>query len=226
MVSSGGLLGQRRVVRDDREVRRPGATAAAAVAAVVLLSGAGCSTASDQESDNRGAAPHAHVEGPWAAEFENALASGVGETEAEILSDGVVTPLELEQAHDGVRRCLADSGLTIDYLPDGGFDLGSTDGRSTSDDFGTSDAALRACEAEHDEFVTFLFEQTRRNPEKRDEATLVAECLVDAGLVGPGYGRDDFEAEGESESGAWSFDVDSGAGQQCLLDPLGLWRQP
>lgn len=204
--------------------RAVAARAGGGLAAVALIVAcAGCSTSDDAApvgQDDR----HLGIEGPWAAEFEEAAASGVGDAEAAILADGEVTPVELEQAHDGMRRCLADSGLTIDYAADGGFELGSRDGRPTSDSFARSDAALRACESEHDQYVTFLFEQTRRNPEKRDEATLVAACLVDAGVVGEGYGREDYEAE--SDSGAWSFGPDSTEGKQCLLDPLGLWRQP
>lgn len=208
-------------------MRRPGAAAGRlGLLAAALLWCSGCSAIDDGRPDDQsaGEGPHVEIQGPWAAEFEHALASGTSPAESTILADGEVTALELEQAHDGVRRCLADSGLTIDYEADGGFELGASDGRPTSDRFDRADAALQACEAEHDRHVTFLFEQTRRNPEKLDDATVVAACLVDAGLVGPGYGRADYEADGAS--GAWSFKADSREGRQCLLDPLGVWRQP
>ncbi|WP_144710195.1 hypothetical protein [Curtobacterium pusillum] len=144
--------------------------------------------------------------------------------EERILADGSVTPEEVEAAHDRVRRCLADSGLGINYDPDGGFELQSLDGKYPDGFFERSDPILRSCEKRADEYVTYLFEETRRNPERRDDAEITVPCLQAAGLVGKDYSeqqwRDDYDAD------TLPFDSTSDEAVQCRLDPLGLWRRP
>jgi hypothetical protein len=219
MVEPVAVLGRRGVVRDDREVRTT-VTAAAVTAAAVLVALVGCADP-QPAGTSRPDAADLELSGPWADVFAEALDESESAVEREILADGVVTSTELEQAHDGVRRCLADSGLAVDYSPDGGFELTDLDGDAPDMPFERSDAALQACETRFDSWVTFLFEQVRRNPERLDEGTIQVRCLADAGLVDPSYGRDDWEAD--DESGTFPFDTQSEAAQSCLRDPLGLW---
>lgn len=195
-------------------------TAAAVTAAAVLVALVGCAD-TQPAGTSRPEAADLELSGPWADVFAEALDESESAVEREILADGVVTSTELEQAHDGVRRCLADSGLAVDYSPDGGFELTDLDGDAPDMPFERSDAALQACETRFDSWVTFLFEQVRRNPERLDEGTIQVRCLADAGLVDPSYGRDDWEAD--DESGTFPFDTQSEAAQSCLRDPLGLW---
>lgn len=195
-------------------------TAAAVTAAAVLVALVGCADP-QPAGTSRPEAADLELSGPWADVFAEALDESESAVEREILADGVVTSTELEQAHDGVRRCLADSGLAVDYSPDGGFELTDLDGDAPDMPFERSDAALQACETRFDSWVTFLFEQVRRNPERLDEGTIQVRCLADAGLVDPSYGRDDWEAD--DESGTFPFDTQSEAAQSCLRDPLGLW---
>lgn len=195
-------------------------TAAAVTAAAVLVALVGCADP-QPAGTSRPDAADLELSGPWADVFAEALDESESAVEREILADGVVTSTELEQAHDGVRRCLADSGLAVDYSPDGGFELTDLDGDAPDMPFERSDAALQACETRFDSWVTFLYEQVRRNPERLDEGTIQVRCLADAGLVDPSYGRDDWEAD--DESGTFPFDTQSEAAQSCLRDPLGLW---
>jgi hypothetical protein len=201
---------------------RPTVTAAAATAAAVLVALIGCASP-QSDGTSRPDAAALGLSGPWADAFAEALDESESDVEKAILADGVVTSTELEQAHDGVRRCLADSGLAVDYFPDGGFELTDLDGDAPDMPFERSDAALRACETRFDSWVTFLFEQVRRNPERLDEGTIQVKCLSDAGLVDPSYGRDDWEAD--DETGAFPFDTQAEAAQSCLRDPLGLWSE-
>ncbi|MBT1623226.1 hypothetical protein KK101_11065 [Curtobacterium flaccumfaciens pv. oortii] len=187
-------------------------------AAVLLLSG--CTPAVETTKS-----PDAHLEmaGPWAEEFRAALDDGVSDFEFKVLADGDVTTAELEAAHERVGRCLADSGLRIDYDPDGGFGLESLDGRYPDGFFERSDPILRKCEETADEYVTYLYEETRRNPDRLDDAKITVPCLRKAGLVGPDYTEEQWRKDQDAD--AFPFDSMGEQAKQCALDPLGLWRQ-
>lgn len=199
-------------------VRSRRVCAVGSCAALVLVLSA-CSSA---EQDPPVAVSTATFSGPWADDFRSALRGGVSRYEAAILEDGRVTSAELEDAHSHVERCLRDSGLTIEYFSDGGFQTGSVDGKYPDDFFERSDPVLRAYEKRYDEYVTMLFQETRRNPEKRDEAEITVACLREAGLVGKDYSERQWRKE--DETGEYSFPELDPRAQQCRLDPLGLWR--
>jgi len=196
--------------------------AATAVASALLLSS--CSAPAERHEPDRSDGASLQSAGPWKADFREALRGGVSRYEAAILEDGRVTSAELEDAHAHVQRCLSTSGLHIAYDPDGGFALESVDGKYPDDFFERSDPVLRACEKRYDEYVTMLFQETRRNPEKRDEAEITVACLRKAGLVGKDYSERQWRKE--DETGEYSFPGLDPRAQQCRFDPLGLWRQP
>jgi hypothetical protein len=197
---------------------------AIACAAVVSLGLPGCVRTEDPRATPASAVASLTAGGPWTDEFREALRQGVSPYEAAVLSDGEVTAAELEDAHHHVRQCLRESGLGIEYDPDGGFELSSRDGKYPDDFFKRSDPVLRACEERYDEHVTMLFEETRRNPEKQDEAEITVACLRRAGLVGKDYTERKWRAE--NDTGVFSFDEYDMRAEQCRLDPLGLWREP
>lgn len=193
-------------------------------AAVVSLVAAGCSGA------NAGPTPTPKIDAPlgsagrWEPEFREALSLGVSDYEAGVLSDGRVTAAELEETHRRVDRCLADSGYSISYATDGGFEIGSLKGPPPSNDMSKTNRVLEACEKQYDESITFLYESTRRNPQKQDEAAITVRCLQKAGLVGKDYSERKWRAE--YDAGVFSFPEYDTAAKQCTLDPLGLWRTP
>ncbi|WP_123937513.1 hypothetical protein [Curtobacterium sp. PhB137] len=187
-------------------------------AAVLLLSGCTPAVEATNSSD-----AHLAMAGPWAEEFRAALDDGVSDFEFKVLADGEVTTAELEAAHERVGRCLADSGLRIDYDPDGGFGLESLDGRYPDGFFERSDPILRKCEETADEYVTYLYEETRRNPDRLDDAKITVPCLRRAGLVGPDYTEEQWRKDQDAD--AFPFDSMGEQAKQCALDPLGLWRQ-
>ncbi|OIH98250.1 hypothetical protein BIU92_14465 [Curtobacterium sp. MCBA15_003] len=202
-------------------MRRVGAGAALLTLVALLTSGCAAAPVIPGHASSSRTASLEHA-GPWADEFRSALDHGVSDSEASMLADGKVTAAELEEAHEGVRRCLADSGLGIEYDPDGGFSLPSLDGKYPNDYFERSDPVLRACEKRYDEYVTFLFEQTRRNPERLDEAEITVPCLQRAGLVGRGYTEEQWRKDYDDDT--LPFDWMDEKARQCQLDPLGLWR--
>jgi hypothetical protein len=196
-----------------------------AVSALVVVAVAcwmsGCTRAEVSQPDHEASASLRDA-GPWEDDFREALASGVSDYEASILEDGRVTASELEDAHDHVRSCLTDSGLDINYFPDGGFELLARSGRYPDGFFERSDPVLGACEKRYDEYVTMLFEETRRNPEKQDDAKITVACLRRAGIVGKDYTERRWRSE--YDEGVFSFDDSDPRARQCDLDPLGLWR--
>jgi hypothetical protein len=193
----------------------------ALVVVVVACSLSGCAHAEVSPPDHEASASLRDA-GPWKDDFREALAQGVSDYEAEVLGDGRVTAAELEDAHGRVRSCLADSGLDINYDPDGGFELLARSGQYPDRFFERSDPVLRACEQRYDEYVTMLFQETRRNPEKQDEAKITVACLRRAGIVGKGYTERKWQSE--YDHGTFSFNDSDPRAQQCDLDPLGLWR--
>ncbi|ROP74715.1 hypothetical protein EDF19_0801 [Curtobacterium sp. PhB115] len=185
---------------------------------------AGCTNDSVPAKQSTGKATASlEAAGPRADAFRDAVDSDVSDFEARILSDGRVTPQELESAHEQVRRCLADSGLGIEYDPDGGFSLPALDGEYPDDFFENSDPILRAGEKRFDEYVTFLFEETRRNPQKLDDAKITVACLRGAGLVGADYTERQWRKDYDADTLPFG-DFDE-AWTACRLDPLGLWRE-
>jgi len=203
-----------------RERGRVAAVVAGAVVVSLLL--AGCSADRTTTATERTNDASLELAGPWADDFRDALAHGVSDYEAGILADGQVTTAEVEDAHDRIRRCLADSGYTINYSADGGFEIGSLRGGAPSNDMTRTNAVLEACEKRYDESVTMLFQETRRNPDKLDEAKIAVACLRRVGIVGKGYTERKWQSE--YDDGVFSFNDSDPRAQQCDLDPLGLWR--
>jgi outer membrane murein-binding lipoprotein Lpp len=203
-----------------REHGRAAAVVAGAVVVSLLL--AGCSADRTTKVDKSTDDASLRLAGPWAEDFRDALAHGVSDYEAGILADGQVTTAEVEDAHDRISRCLADSGYTIAYGADGGFEIGSLRGGAPSNDMKRTNSVLEACEEKYDEYVTMLFQETRRNPEKQDEAKITVACLRKAGIVGKDYTERKWQSE--YDDGVFSFNDFDPRAQQCDLDPLGLWR--
>jgi len=189
------------------------------VAVALTLGASGCSGAG-----GAGSSPAPSVSaGPWAADFVSAFDDSESAYERGVLSDGRVTTQELEDAHAKVDKCLRDSELTISYFADGGFEVGSTVGKSPSNDIGRTNKILEACESKFDQSITFLFEETRRNPGKLDDAKITVPCLRKAGLVGRDYTEEQWRKDQDAD--AFPFDSMGEQAKQCALDPLALWRQ-
>jgi hypothetical protein len=161
------------------------------------------------------------VSGPWAVEFQQAYAQAHSDYERGVLRDGTVTAVEYEQTKQHVRSCLGDAGYTIEWDARGGFELGSASGTYPDDFFAESDPVLRSCESRWVGSITYLFEQVRRNPEKKDEAAIQLSCLRRAGLVDPAYSRERLQRDTEKDT--LPYDATSDAAQRCAVDPLGLW---
>ena len=186
---------------------------------LTLLLTACVTTDAHRDGRERGAG----LTGPWAAEFEQALRASDSEAERAVLEDGVVTNVELQQAHQAMQACLSDAGLRIVYADEGGFELESVDGDYGDGFADRADRVLRDCESDHDRYVTYLYEQTRRNPAHEDEGAITVACLIREELVDDSYTRERWLLD--SEDGEYPFDDSSAPARRCAIDPLGLWYE-
>jgi hypothetical protein len=198
--------------------RRAGLAALCVVAIAVVP---GCATEKDARETRAGSTPTA-LSGPWGQEFAEAVADSKSSYERSVLRDGVVTSKELADAHSRMNRCLADADMKITYYEDGGFELGSRDGGEPPGGFESSNRILEACEAKFDRYVTSLYQQTRRNPEKQDDAKITVACLRKSGLVGADYTPKRWQRDYDAQK--FPYDEWSAEAKQCEYDPLGLWR--
>lgn len=191
------------------------------LAAAALLGG--CSAGQPARAKATEAAADLGLTGPWARDFAEAITGSRSAYEKEILQDGDVDASEVADAQAHVQRCLGDSGYRIDYYQDGGFEVDKLHGGHASDDMTMTNRVLESCEAKYDQYVTFMYEQTRRNPHKQDEAEISAACLRASGLVGRDYTERRWRED--NDTGDWPYDDYDPRAVQCRLDPLGLWRQ-
>ncbi|RWZ58484.1 hypothetical protein ELQ92_14370 [Labedella populi] len=192
--------------------------AAIAVGAlVVTCSIAGCASATGDRPGGGSAGsddtetlmvPPTPFEGPWAELLMTMY--GIGTTaEREALADGAIDELEYSYFRDRIVECLGDLGVEASFAAD------STLEYTPSDEAAEDDAD--ACMGEGGIQVLTLKDTIDRNPENLDEATIMVECLQEAGLVGPEYTARDYVAGvGLSDHG------DDDAFAECTADPLGL----
>ncbi|WIB78135.1 hypothetical protein DEJ28_03265 [Curtobacterium sp. MCPF17_002] len=187
------------------------------VAVVLTATIGGCSTDVSPVVETSDAI----ADGPWADEFRSSYGESRSDYERAALADGVVTPAELEDAHARIDSCLRDSNLTINYYAEGGFEVASTDGSAPSNDMSRTNSVLESCEARFDRSITYLYGETRRNPERLDDAKITVACLRKAGLVDGDYTEEQWELDYDADDLPFGdFDPQWTA---CRIDPLGLW---
>lgn len=194
----------------------------------VALAGAlvvGCSPttgASGPSSDQESAPPVAEIEvpvfeGAWSDWFTTIYSSpNATAHQRQILSDGRITDAEYVQLRDDFQQCLNDVGLKVELYANGGF---AVDESSHLSDSQVTEDAVPNCENKTVGSVAMLYEEIRRNPDQKDEATIVVDCLKRRGVVGEGYTPAEYQRDFEEHSGLrWSStDV-----RNCSQDPLGL----
>lgn len=156
-------------------------------------------------------------EGAWSDLFLSVYSSPQATDEQRtVLADGVITDAEYTQLRGDFAQCLKDLGLTVELFPGGGF---SVDEGSNLNESQISDDAVPRCEQRTVGSVGLLYEQIRRNPDQKDEATIVVECLRKHDLVGASYTPAEYQRDLDAYTG---LDWNSTAVLACSQDPLGL----
>lgn len=185
------------------------------LAVLVLVALTGCTPVAPTTNpgpDSIGDVPA--FEGPWAEAFAQAWLDASTDEQRAILADGKITDAEYADVRQGLVDCIAGFGATVTLGPYGTFsiDPGGLSDTQLNDDI------LPECEQQTVGQITFLYEQLARNPQNRDEAELMVECLRRVGVVGPAYSAAQWRADSESQTG---LDWDDPRIRQCGLDPLG-----
>lgn len=142
----------------------------------MLLSG--CSAGSRSESAE-----------PYAAEFEQAIANADSDYVRQALSDGRVTPAELQDARQHVLGCLQQVGIPATYETD---EYGQTGLVMVGELSSAQQAAELSCGRQWMGAIEELFNKTTSNPRNEDWNALVAACLVRKGLAPNGFTARDY----------------------------------
>lgn len=95
--------------------------------------------------------------------------------------------------------------------------------RGSVTDVDDANERMLECSRRFDRNVSLLYDETRRNPEKHDEAEIAVACLRRAGLVNGSYSERRWRSE--YDAGAFSFDEWAPAAIHCRNDPLDLVEQ-
>jgi hypothetical protein len=190
---------------------------AAAIALGVVAVLTGCSSseggprASKVDVPASGGVPH--FSGPWAEEFDAAYRSTDSAFVHGILAKGSITDQDYAEVSSRYIRCMKNKGFTATV--DGPAGEGTVDGKGDGD----PNAAHEAC-SEEMAVIASLRGSILRNPEHKDENTIVAACLVAKKLAPASYTAKDYAAD--LETMRFPFDRNSAGFTQCISDPLGL----
>jgi hypothetical protein len=158
--------------------------------------------------------------GPWAAEFADNWAHATTDFERDVLADGVISELEYAEMTERLDRCLGDAGVQFGGFADnGGYEFSFPESTGAE----KANEITEECEKTSGEWtVNTLYSMISHNPENIDDSILMAECLIEAGVVSPGYTAADWDAEMENPT---ALTEPGGPPEvwECNDDPLGLF---
>lgn len=155
--------------------------------------------------------------GPWADWFTRIYsATDTTNRQRQILSDGVVDDSEYAELRDSFRQCLEDLGIAVTLEANGGF---SVTVQGTLSESQVTQDAVPGCEKRTVGSVAMLYEQVRRNPERKDEFAIVVDCLKRDGIVGDSYTVAQYAKDIGDQTG---LDWNSTEVRTCAQDPLGV----
>lgn len=195
---------------------------AAALVALVITTGlSACSgpaasterlSTASAEPTYRGAVPE--FSGPWAADFAEAYRSTASETVRRILAKGSITDQDYAAVSSAYVTCMADRGYTVEI--DGPAGEATISGGPAGGDALAVDATCNGDMA----VISALRNDILRNPQHRDEDTIVAACLVRRGLAPRTYTAKDYASDLQSQE--FPFGTSARGFAECTSDPLGL----
>jgi hypothetical protein len=179
--------------------------------AVGLLVLSGCTSG---PTDDPGA-----FSGPWAEEIAYYDAAAESEFAHRAFADSTLSDAEVEEGRSLIAQCYVDHGATVEYDAYG-FETVEvvTGSEDPMDVMGTCAFA--------DGGVAVLADKIRLNPDNLDPFTIQAACMVEHGIVEPGFTARDLENSYE-EGAALPWDTtDQQTATTCQVDPLGLAAEP
>ncbi|MEN1976340.1 hypothetical protein [Cellulomonas olei] len=196
------------MVERHRTAGSPRLGAAAGLAAGALLLGA-CTGA---PGPGQGAGDFS---GPWAEELAYYDSVTDSEFAHRAFADSVLTDSEVQEGRALIAQCYVDHGSEVEY---------DAYGRSTVTVVTGSEDPMEVmgtCEFA-DGGVAVLHDQIRLNPDNLDAFTIQAACMVEHGIVEPGFTARDLENTYEEGAATPWEPADQETATACQLDPLGL----
>jgi len=203
-------------------ISRRGVCPFVAVLAVALLAMTGCasgdSPGNDPPIDSVTTGEQAPAfEGPWADWFTRVYRSeATTESQRSILEDGEISEQEYSAVRSGLKKCLEDLGITVTLTAGGGYSV-SDFGPLT--DSQVNDDAVPECEQKTVGMIAMLYEQMHRNPDNKDEASIMVACLRRTGVVADSYTPAQYTKDLSDQTG---LDWTSAEVRECSIDPLGI----
>lgn len=197
-----------------------GVLAATGVAALLL---SGCAAQPAADAPGPGAGIEVEVpafSGRWATEFADAFRQASTDFEWEALRDGSISEGEVAEAENRFGTCMEDQGLDFNgFKAGGGYDFGlggvDPDRANTIADDCSANSGVNT--------VVSLYFAMQRNPQRQDEATIIAACLVAEQAVPAGYTANDYNRDAPQMTFPFTDrDLGDQALQRCSTDPLGL----
>jgi hypothetical protein len=183
------------------------------VATVLAASVVGASSCS--AGDSGADEPH----GAYYADIKGAAKNASNDWERGVLSDGVITRAEYEEAVQRFVACGKDHGTTI--IPEDHYGL-----YTYAIPGGDPDDVSGTCSKGTTSNVEAFYGESLTNPHRRDWAELVTECLVRTGVAPHGFSTDDYrlaQATAQQRGGdgthVFPFDVDDERFNQCNYNP-------
>lgn len=143
-------------------------------------------------------------DGPYAEEIQAAQESTDSDFQREVLADGVVTREEYDEAMQRYADCVSENGAAVTLEEQTGYYVYRIDG-----DPAAYDAAEAVCSPQTKSEIEPLFVNILMNPAKRDDEEMLAECMVQSGIVKAPFTTDDLAAL-EQRAGITSTAVSSG----------------
>ncbi|WHP18121.1 hypothetical protein [Cellulomonas sp. ES6] len=188
----------------------PRLRAAAGLAAGVVLLAACSGTPGTGPSSAPG-----DFSGPWAEELAYYDSVTDSEFAHRAFADSEISDAEVQEGMRQVLACYDDHGATVEY---DAYGLETVDVLTGSED---PLDVMGLC-AFADGGVVALHDQIRLNPDNLDAFTIQAACMVEHGIVEPGFTARDLENTYEEGAATPWEPADQETATACQLDPLGL----
>lgn len=155
----------------------------------------------------------------WSAQIKEAEASSSSDLEKAILHDGMITAAEAAAARGAFSACMAAYGFQVEW--EGDSDAHAVrQGTSppTPEEMANLGKREAECTKSTPMLALSLYYQMRRNPQKQDEFTIIAACLVRKGVMPAGYTATDFARDRAMQPPPKQFETEDAA--TCMVSPL------
>ncbi|MDR2620577.1 MAG: hypothetical protein LBC29_05625 [Propionibacteriaceae bacterium] len=134
-------------------------------------------------------------ENPYEAEFAQAMAEAPNEYQRDILADGVITRVEVLDAHSRVVECVnaSDLGISAGFEEDTSGAFSFTSRVSGEEETATQSEVVSRCYSQWAGEIDGLYSSIIINPNNEDPDALFVACLIRHELVPAGFTTEDYK---------------------------------